>query len=314
MMLHLERGTGIVIRPRTQASLFAEVALAPSGPGTAAERWGFSQLRGRPFAVLALVFYLGWLTGAELSVALVNPVLVFPLHGGLVLLAMLHLAGIERRRRDDGAPAGGMAPFLLAFMLAPLIRLISLTLPLAQIEAPYRYLFAGIAMSIGAVAVLRLSGMDRRDVGIAWRAGGWQLRVAIVAIPLGIVEYIILRPDALGPLPWAGAGLAPALAVAFSTGFPEELVFRGVLQTAARPVLGRWNWLYVSAIFAVLHIGYLSVVDIGFVMLVGSLYGIVFERTRSILGISVSHGLANVILFFVMPNLPAAVGLPYGPY
>ncbi len=38
----------------------------------------------------------------------------------------------------------------MALMLTPLIRIISLTLPLSEIGAPYRYLFAGVPMLIGA--------------------------------------------------------------------------------------------------------------------------------------------------------------------
>jgi len=105
-------------------------------------------------------------------------------------------------------------------------------------------------------------------------------------------------------------GLLPALGIGLFTGFPEELVFRGVLQTATRPILGRWNWVYVSGIFAVLHIGYQSYVDLVFVFVIGLFYGWIFERTRSIIGISIGHGVANVILFFVAPNLAAAAALP----
>jgi membrane protease YdiL (CAAX protease family) len=113
----------------------------------------------------------------------------------------------------------------------------------------------------------------------------------------------------MGGFPWTAAGLVPALAVGISTGFPEELIFRGVMQTATRPLLGRWNWVYVSAVFAVLHIGYKSVLDLAFVFGVGLLYGWIFERSRSIVGVAVGHGLANVILFFVAPNLPGVVAL-----
>ncbi|MGQ0609413.1 MAG: hypothetical protein ACT4OQ_13265, partial [Chloroflexota bacterium] len=39
-------------------------------------------------------------------------------------------------------------------------------------------------------------------------------------------------------------------------------------------------------------------------------FGWVFERTRSIIGVSISHGLANVILFFVAPHLISLEGVP----
>jgi uncharacterized protein len=124
----------------------------------------------------------------------------------------------------------------------------------------------------------------------------------VASVGLGLVEYLILRPEPLGGLPWE-TGLLPALSLAFFTGFPEELIFRGIMQTAARPLLGRWNWPYVAAVFAALHIGYQSLIDVAFVFAVGLLYGWVFERTRSIIGVSIGHGVANGILFFVAPYL-----------
>jgi membrane protease YdiL (CAAX protease family) len=144
-----------------------------------------------------------------------------------------------------------------------------------------------------------------RDVGLVWRK--WRMQVAVIAVSMGLgfIEYAILQPAPLGPLPWVAGGVLPAIVVGIATGFPEELIFRGVLQTATRPILGRLNWVYASLVFAVLHIGYMSPIDLVFVFGVGLLYGWVFERSRSIIGISIAHGQANVVLFFIAPNLPA---------
>jgi hypothetical protein len=61
----------------------------------------------------------------------------------------------------------------------------------------------------------------------------------------------------------------------------------------------------------VLHIGYESATDLAFVFAVGLIYGWIFERSRSIVGVSIGHGLANVVLFFIAPNLvPVLIGRP----
>jgi membrane protease YdiL (CAAX protease family) len=133
-----------------------------------------------------------------------------------------------------------------------------------------------------------------------------QVAVIAVAMGLGFVEYAILQPAPLGPFPWLPGGVLPAIIVGTATGFPEELIFRGVLQTATRPILGRLNWIYASVVFAVLHIGYASLLDVVFVFGVGLLFGWVFERSRSIIGTSIAHGQANVVLFFIAPHLAAA--------
>jgi hypothetical protein len=49
----------------------------------------------------------------------------------------------------------------------------------------------------------------------------------------------------------------------------------------------------------------MSALDLVFVFGVGLLYGWVFERSRSIIGISIAHGQANVVLFFIAPYMPA---------
>jgi len=236
----------------------------------------------------------------------VNPVLVFPLHGGLVGATAVYIAILERRTAPD-LRSGALTGLLLALILAPLIRIISLTLPLSQIEAPYRYLFAGAPMILGALLVARYAGLRRHQMGLVWRAWPWQVLAILGSVGLGFAEFAILRPQALGVFPWLPAGLLPALSLALFTGFPEELIFRGIMQTASRPVLGApWNWVYVSAVFAVLHIGYTSLTDFVFVFTVGLIYGWIFEHTRSIVGVSIGHGIANAVLFFVAPYVVAA--------
>lgn len=249
------------------------------------------------------------LTIAELAVTFVSPVLVFPLHGGLIVLAAAYLAIV--RHLDQAEPEDrDLTVVALALSVAPLIRIISLTLPLAQLEPPLRYVSAGIPMALGGFLAARAAGFRVEQIGLTWRRAGWQLVAILASVGFGFLEFVILRPAALGPLPWTSAALLPAIGIGIFTGFPEELIFRGVLQTATRPILGRWNWVYVSGIFAVLHIGYQSYVDMVFVFAVGLFYGCIFERTRSIIGISIGHGVANIVLFFVAPNIIAAAGLP----
>ena len=266
--------------------------------------------RFRRETAAALVGYVVLLTIAELIVTYVNPVLVFPLHGGLILLVITYVMVHFSAERHDPEHIA----LFIVLILGPLIRIISLTLPLGQIEPAYRYLFAGIPMAVAAVIAARAVGLPRRQMGLAWSKWRWQVLVILAAFPIGFIEFAVLSPDPIGPPAWTLAGLTPALALGFFTGFPEELIFRGIMQTVTRPFLGRWNWIYVSVIFAVLHIGYQSYIDVVFVFAAGLLYGWVVERTRSIIGVSISHGLANVVLFFVAPHvIDSGLVPPIGP-
>jgi membrane protease YdiL (CAAX protease family)/Flp pilus assembly protein TadD len=274
-------------------------ALGPlEGPGRRAVPW--------PVAVSATVLlpivYAIVLLVSEALVTFVDPLLVFPLHGGLVVAVSLHLAWLARRPVET-AESRALTALLLSFVVAPLIRIISLTLPLAQIEPAYRYLFAGVPMALGALLVARTLGLGRQQIGIVWRKPRWQVLAVVGSLGLGLIEFTILRPAPMGAFPWTLAGLLPALAVGIFTGFPEELIFRGLMQTTARPIMRSGTILYAATVFAVLHLGYESVTDLVFVFAVGLFYGWIFERSRSIVGISIGHGLANVVLFFVAPHL-----------
>jgi membrane protease YdiL (CAAX protease family) len=149
-----------------------------------------------------------------------------------------------------------------------------------------------------------------RSLGTSWRAlgltlHGWplQLVVGLSGLVSGAPEYQILRPDPLATrLSWQ-AIWQPALILLVCTGLLEEMIFRGLLQRSAGDVLGRWGIPYVALLFAVLHLGYESLVDVAFVLAVGLFLAWVVHRTRSLLGVTLAHGLTNVMLFLIMPFL-----------
>src|SRR4029453_9463384 len=119
------------------------------------------------------------------------------------------------------------------------------------------------------------------------------------------MEYAILRPTPLVESYSWRAVVLPILSLVIFTGFTEEVIFRGLLQTVAMPALGRWTLTYVSLLFAVLHIGYLSLADVAFVFGVGMLFGQIVRWGGSILGVTLAHGMTNVTLFMIMPYITA---------
>ncbi len=126
--------------------------------------------------------------------------------------------------------------------------------------------------------------------------------VILFAIPVGIVEYLILKP---APLPVLGVPnfIAYSLIFFLCTGFLEELAFRGLIQYNAIKMMNKW-WgiLFVSTLFGVLHLGNICPwhLDCVLAFSVGFVFSIVREKTGSIYAISVSHGIINIILFLVV--------------
>jgi membrane protease YdiL (CAAX protease family) len=93
----------------------------------------------------------------------------------------------------------------------------------------------------------------------------------------------------------------PALIFLMCTGFVEEFIFRGVLQRTAVEAFGWRGIIYVSLLFAALHMGFLSLIDVVFVFCVALFFGWVVKKTGSLLGVALAHGITNIILYLVAP-------------
>lgn len=239
--------------------------------------------------------YLLALTAAEVLTALVEPRVGLVFHAGLLIGLFLHAALVW------GHPSHRL---FLALVLAPLIRLLSLSLPLARFPLLYWYFIISVPLFVATLIVIRVLGLGAAEVGLTLRKPLAQIAVSLTGLAFGAVEYQILHPNPLATrFAWEAIWL-PALILLFSTGFVEELIFRGVMQRVAMEALGRWGIFYVAVLFAVLHVGYKSLADILFVFGVALVLGWATEHTRSIVGVTLAHGITNVILFLVMPFLP----------
>jgi uncharacterized protein len=202
-------------------------------------------------------------------------------------------------------------PLLLTLTLVPLIRIISISLPLALFPQMYWYLLTSIPIFAATVMVMRQLGMSWRDVGINGRYLLWQIPITLAGFVIGFIEYIILKPEPLvKTFSWMHL-VSAALILLIGTGFLEELVFRQLMQKVAVERLGQVvGIVYVAAIFGVLHIGYSSFTDVLFVFAVGLFFGWAVNKTGSIVGVTMAHGVANIMLFLIMPLLGFEAAMP----
>ena len=221
-----------------------------------------------------------------------------PARTGLVAHAAVLLGILIHAARVDGQKEQA---FLVSLAFAPLIRVLSLSLPLADLPLLYWYPITSIPLFAAVLIAAPTLGFGRAALGLSLRRWGLQLVIGLSGIAFGVFEYWILQPEPLvSTFEWTDL-LWPALILLVSTGLLEELIFRGLLQRAAIDVLGIWGIGFVAILFAVLHTGYRSLLDVLFVGAVGLFFGWVVHRTRSLLGVTLAHGLTNIILFLVMP-------------
>jgi membrane protease YdiL (CAAX protease family) len=200
------------------------------------------------------------------------------------------------------APDRAQRNLFMVLCLAPLIRILSLSMPLAPIPQIYWYLLIYGPLLAATIMVMINTGLAPRDVGLV--GTGWPLQIVlgiVIGLGLGVMEYVILRPVPLATSFTLIGVLVPSLILTITTGFGEELLFRGVMQTLADRVMGLWSVLYVSLVFAVLHIGHYSIIDVVFVFLVALLFTAMVKKSGSLLGVTLAHGIANSMLYCVMP-------------
>jgi len=250
------------------------------------------QLHSWRFPLLILVL----VTIAELLTLLPDPRIGVAVHIGTLFVLFYQLL------QTKDAQARRLSTVLL---LMPLIRLISFALPLPELPQISWYVVTSVPLFCSMWLMMRdgQHSWSRQELGLTLNRPLLQLAIAIVAIELGWMEYQILMPEALvTELTWQAIWL-PALVLLLCTGYLEELLFRGLLQSAAISVMGRWPGLLLSAaLFAVLHIGYASLLDVLFVFAVGLAFGLFVDHTRSILGVTLAHGFTNIGLFLLWPH------------
>ena len=233
---------------------------------------------------------------AEVLTSFVNPSYGLLLHS-LIMLSLLVVSSVTHGQ----SPVSG---FYLSLSLAPLIRIISLSVPLASFPRYAWYIIVNVPVLVATVAMMRIRGIGFKDAGVEF-GKPWEVAwIALTGVPLGFIDYLILRPESIATGLSLFSVLLLALGLGFSTGFVEELIFRGLMQPGAVRLFGeRGGLVGVSAVFASLHIGWLSLLDLVFVFCVSLFFGYMVLRKGNIIGVTLSHGITNVILFLVAPYL-----------
>lgn len=243
--------------------------------------------------LFACIVYLGALAGAEAVSVLLAPTWGIIFYFAILFTMVYSFAVIGEH---------GSQRLLLALGLAPLIRIVSLSMPLTEFSQIYWYLLTSIPVLAGVIAVIKTLGLRPSEVGLMVRAIPLQILVASAGIFFGLVAYLILKPEPLiSSLNWQEI-ILPALIFLVAAGFVEELAFRGVMQRSAQ-ALGSWGWIYVAVLYSMLQIGQLSVQYWSFVLLAAVFFGWIVKRTGSILGVSLSHGLLNIGMYLIFPSV-----------
>ena len=241
------------------------------------------------------LFYLLAVATAEMITFLVDPIwgLIFYIPLMVVLIVRSALVRQQAYQR-----------LFLSLSLSPLIRILDLAMPRANFPVFWRFPIVYFPIMVAAIAVVRILNLKAAEIGVRPGILTTQAGVVLLGFGLGVAEFYILKPVPLVNEFSVGAIWLPGILLFLSTGVVEEFIFRGVMQYTAGEVFGGWGGIiYVGSLFAVLHLGFRSWIDVVFVFTVAILYGWIVKRTGSLLGVTLAHGLTNFILYLIAPFL-----------
>lgn len=229
------------------------------------------------------------------------------LHLLLIFALTLH-AGL-----GQDVKARGLA---ITLLLAPLARTLSLALPLARLPQ-LLWLPAILAPLLAAAWLVGRELEFARTARVMSRPGVFAQGLLMCGgLGIGALQYLLLPPEALPQvLAWNTAALGGLMALVV-LGIAEELIFRGLLQSAALLALGRWALVYVSLLFAAMHIGYRSSPALIFAFSVGLVLAVTVQLSGTVGGVALAHALANLTAAVFMPFLEreASPGLVFAGY
>ena len=246
------------------------------------------------FQKVICVAYLVSVVCAEGS-TLFSPVFGLASHTAILLALLAAFATIK---------TSAFSGLLLVLTIVPLIRILSLSMPLAHFAYIMWFLLTSLPIFAAVFACMIIQKLSLKDVGITLpKLNHLPVEVGIVllGLPMGMLEYWLLTPRPLVSELEPVLLITSALIIIICTGFVEELAFRGLMQYHASKVMGWWGIPFITAAFAVMHIGNLNYWDVLFAFAVGGIYALVVKKTGSIFGVTLSHGLLNVILFLIGP-------------
>lgn len=214
------------------------------------------------------------------------------------ILVLISLIFLTFHKHNDYAYS-----FYLALTLIPLIRIISLSIPLTNVPKFLGFAVVGMPLFIAGAIVAKMLGLTGNTMGFRLAILQKQLTFGLIGLPLGFIEFLILRPSfKYNPTPketivWT------ALIILF-TGLLEEFLYRGILYNVFSRMLGYKKAAYFTSIlYAAMTVSGKSFLNTAYAFLLSVLFCRLFDGLKSIWGLSFAHGLINVSLYIICPQI-----------
>ena len=238
--------------------------------------------------VLTAVIYLAGIIIAEIATSVVTFEIGLIYYGSLLILLVIHAANESGNR---------LYGFLQGLIIVCVIRLLSLLMPLTGLPLGVWLLMMLLCLYTIIVFLTDRLQLTLADIGLNMREPIVQVVVAFTGIAIGLAQYQLLLSGQLFQMLTTHEVSLAGMLVMNSAAVADELIFRGLLLQTTIPILGPWAGVFISIVYATMHWGHSSLLNVGFIFVVSLFYTWIARKTGSILGITVSHLLASSILF-----------------
>ena len=258
--------------------------------------------RTLPTMRIAIPVYVGAIVAVEIVLVFFNT--AAGLIGHAVLVALLLGQFLLNSWGTTPATVGTSTSYhtaraLPALALVPLLRLLSLVMPFGALPVWSWYLLVGVPLFLATVLLARAMHYSWADLGLRRVPWVTQLLIALSGPPLGLITYLLVRPeprDLLGRQP-TFAALGGAIGALLFAGLAEEVLFRGLLQRATR------NIVWVTILYGALYIGALSPGLLLIMTVVGGYFSWCVARTGGIWGVALANGTLAASALVICPLL-----------
>ncbi len=216
----------------------------------------------------------------------------------LHIITLLALSLAASRVRDIE-----ISNLLQVLALLPLFRILNITMPIFFTKTLYIFplIYGPIFISIYYVA--KNQKFSEREIGVSFEKLHIYFPASVIlGMTLGRIEYSIITVQSLIPLPTFESFLVFTVIMLVFTGWSEELLFRSMVQTRLEQATGSMGGLIIaSLLFGAMHSGYGTIYEVIFTTCAGFLIGYLFQRTRSLAFVALTHGMINIFLFGFIP-------------
>lgn len=288
-----------------------------SGADSAREGDGPSTLWSRSTRVAAAARgVVGWSWIAAYTFAVLVAELLGDRSGALVgtlaeivlLLVLLGHAGLTAPSPSFGAvnedleDRRDLSRALGVLALLPLLRILSWTIPIPQLNVTVWYGAVGVPVLVSIGSAAYALRMSPGTWGLQLGERRWaQIVIPVAGIVFGYLGFILFQPAALVAKHNLKFAVASGIVLFLCSGVAEELLFRGLLQAVLTELLGEAGLLVSTGLFGVMLLGSGSPGFITYMIAVGLLFSLAVRVTRSVIGVSIARGLMTAGMLVLFP-------------